>query len=161
MKYKAYFSFDFYREDTDETPISNDDNPVQMLMVDGGTNRMINLRATDDISLVSELKQAQEFKNIILYLSSTKNHKDMKAALDLVEIANGQKEIVMTLVIERFLNNGKLIEGIQLFEMLATLKNQPRSAVDNTMMVTINLPFAELHQGKIKNHQLKDYSKQL
>lgn len=159
MKYKAYFSFDFYRGD--ETFVENNGNPVRMMMVDGGTNRMVNLDATDDISLVSEMKQAAEFKNIILYLSSTKNHQDMVAALDLMEIAGLRRDFAMSLTVERFNDKGKMLEGIELLEATATLKYTPRSALKNTMMITIVLTTPLIYQGKIQNHLVEADIKQI
>lgn len=158
MKYKTFFSFDFYRADGGAS--STENLPVAMMMVDGGASRRINFSSTDDISLISELEQARSFKNIILYLSSTKDHKDMKAAMNLTEIANAQTEFVFVVTVERF-SGGKLLEGFELFEMSATLKFAPVMALNNTLMVSINLPFAELTQGKIQKHQLERVTKQL
>lgn len=159
MKYKAYFSFYFHRDE--ETYLANENNPVQMLQVEGGTNRMIGFAATDDISLVSEMKQAQEFKNIILYLSPTKNHQDRKAALDLMEIANLQTDFEASLTVERFNNSGKLLEGIELLDAIATLKYPPREAFKDTMMVSIELKTPSVLQGKIKDHQVDGFYEKL
>lgn len=154
MKYKAFFSFDFIRDD--DTMIANENLPVAKIMVDGGTSRLINLRATDDISLISELEQARTHENIILYLSATGDHRDMKAALDLAEIARlDVMGIDLTVTIERFTDGGKMLEGIQLSEMFGKLHFPPRSAFDNTLMAHIELPNVELKQGKIQNHRLQ------
>jgi hypothetical protein len=46
---------------------------VNYFSVKGGAKRIIDLTATDDISLVSEFEQARSFKNIIFYLSPGSN----------------------------------------------------------------------------------------
>jgi hypothetical protein len=46
---------------------------VNYFSVKGGAKRIIDLNATDDISMVSEFEQARSFKNIIFYLAPGNN----------------------------------------------------------------------------------------
>ena len=152
MKYKAYFNF-AVKEDEVVT-VKNTNLAVAMFQVDGGASRMIKIDSTDDLGLVSDLKDAQNFKNIILYLSSTKDHRDMKAALDLTKIAGEEMGFIMHFVIERF-SGGRMLEGLTLASV-AYLNFAPQIGVDNKLVVTIELDDdSRLVQGKIKDHFMK------
>ena len=158
MKYKGYFNFEVNVEG--KKTISNLNLPVSMFQVEGGASRIINVRSTDDISLISELEQARTFKNIVLYLSSTGDHRDMKAAMDLVEIGDRGFVVRLIMTVERY-SGGKMLEGIALFEPAGELAFYPRNASQNTLMVTLKLPTVEIFQGKVKNHFIPYISKSL
>lgn len=159
MKYKAFFSFDFMRDDG--TLIENENLPVAKMMVDGGTSRIIDWQTTDDLSLISELEQTRSNENIILYLSATGDHRSMKAALDLTEIARlAQKGVALTLTVERF-DGKQMLEGIELSEMFGSLRFPPRNAFDKMLMARFDVPNVELKQGKIRHHQLSKAAKKL
>ena len=115
-------------------------------MVDGGTNRMIDFSSTSDVSLVSELEQARSFKNIILYLSSTADGRDRKAAVDLISLAGSKIGLSMALTIEKK-SKGKLLEGFTLIEDIAMHISPPVNAFENTFMVTLKLSDSRLYQG--------------
>src|SRR5688500_7654710 len=106
MKYKGYINFRLI--DGTQTLYRNIDVPLASFQVLGGTTRVINLKAADDSSLVAEFKEAQTYKNVALYLPSTSDHKDMKAALDLAALAKEGWDFILIIIIERF-SNGKLL----------------------------------------------------
>ena len=127
--------------------------PVAAFQVEGGADRIINLRSTNDIGLVSELEQARSFQNIVLYLSGTKDHRDMKAAMDLTEIANNNFAVKLQLLVERY-SGKKLLEGLALYDPGGQIKYPPQNAFDNTLMVHIALSETELFRGKVINHSM-------
>ncbi len=138
---------------------SNEDLPVSMIMVDGGTSRLINLSSADDFSLISELEQARAHKNLIIYLGGTRDHRDMKAALDLTYFGAQRIVISMILTIERRLN-GKLLDGIAIYEESASC-SEPIPALNKTMMINLKLEDARLFQGAVRKHFIPVISKEL
>ncbi|MEW6129657.1 MAG: hypothetical protein AB1757_21635 [Acidobacteriota bacterium] len=59
-------------------PVERWDIPVHSFEVEGGANRMINLKSTDEISISSEFEQARMHKNIIFYIPPTKDFLGVK-----------------------------------------------------------------------------------
>ena len=158
MKYKAFFSF-MPSEATIESARANLHLPVTAIMVDGGTSRMIKLNSLDDISLVSELEQARTYKNLIVYLAGTKDHRDMKAALDLTAIAGNQELIKAMVTIERR-QNGKLLDALAIYDRY-TLSTNPVPAIGNTMMISLKMEEAEIFQGPVKGHMITKMTNEL
>lgn len=157
MKYKGYLSFKPMGSSSSVS--SNEDLPVSMIMVDGGTSRLIKLSSTDDFSLISELEQARAHKNLIIYLGGTRDHRDMKAALDLTFLGTQRIFISVILTIERRLN-GKLLDGIAIYEESATC-SQPIPALNKTMMINLKLEDAQIFQGPVRKHFIPTILKEL
>jgi len=151
MRYKAYFSFKVTGSDKDYW--ENNLLPVLMMQVDGGAKRIIDFRSTNDISLVSELEQARSNQNMILYLSATKDHKDRKAAVDLMSIRSSLMSMKTLLTVERF-SGGKMIEGISLFAGNARMELQPENAFKNTLSVWFRLNEIQIFTGKVVSHEI-------
>ena len=145
MQYSANLTFTGAVSETSKTHL-NQNIPVSKMAVDGGTKRMIDFSSTTDVSLVSELEQALSFKNIILYLSSTADGSDRKAAVDLISLAAGKISLSVALIIEKK-SEGKLLEGFTLIEDIATQMYPPVNAFENTFMVTLKLSETRLYQG--------------
>ena len=158
MRYKAFFSFKVEVDDTNYW--ENDLLPVSMMQVDGGAKRIIDFRSTNDISLVSELEQARSSQNIILYLSATNDHKDRKAAVDLMNILRSYRSMKTLLTVERF-SGGKMIEGISLFAGKAVMKFPPANAFKNTLSVWFKLYEIQIFTGKVVNHGIPTYFDEL
>lgn len=153
MKYKAYLNFQVAGDD-DQNLYKNSNLPVAAFQVDGGASRIIKLKSTDDISLVSELEQARTFGNLYFYLSGTKGSKDMKAAVDLNAIAHDETTFQLLFIVERY-SGGKLLEGLGLYCPNGLLKSPPSMAVDDTLLVPIDLTEGtEIYRGKIRNHNM-------
>lgn len=149
MKYKGYVNFRLI--DGEQTLFRNIDVPLSSFQVIGGATRVINLGTTDDISLVAEFKEAQTFKNLSLYLSSARDHKEMKAALDLTALAKEGWDFILIIIVERFLG-GKLLEGFKLGIREAVLKSAPLIVSDNTLLMEVKFDDSTLFQGKVTNH---------
>ena len=81
-KWEGYFGYKAKHKDIDSV-LNASFIPVSYFSVKGGAKRIIDLSATDDLSLVSEFEQARSFKNISLFLPPTKNFE----WLDLTEIS--------------------------------------------------------------------------
>lgn len=81
-KWEGWFGYKAKHKDIDST-LNASFIPVSYFSVKGGAKRVIDLTATDDLSLVSEFEQARSFKNIALYLPPTSNFE----WLDLTEIS--------------------------------------------------------------------------
>jgi hypothetical protein len=143
MKYKATFK---YNVGWDEGERKNT-VPIYAFQVDGGANRNIRLKSTNDISITSELEQARSFKNIRLYLSPTSDHKDMQAALDLTAAATKKLSLVMILDIQKY-SGGKFIEGLWLIDSQSSIKTEPYKTPGNYLCVEIDLPSVMLLHGK-------------
>src|SRR5687767_1865118 len=126
MKYKARFHY-IVGEDEDER---KNTVPLYAFQVDGGTNRNIRLKSTDDISITSELEQARSFKNVRLYLSPTNDHKDMQAALDLTAAAIKTLTLLTILDIGKY-SGGKFIEGLWLNDPQSSVKTEPYKTPGN------------------------------
>lgn len=156
MKYKAYVNFRVL--DGEESLFRNTDIPLAHFQVQGGATRVVNFKSTDDIMLIGELKDAQQHKNIVLYLPPTKDHKDMKAAMDLTAIAKEGWDFVLSIVVERY-SNGKLLEGFLLGINSAVLKTHPMIVGGNLLLVEVKFEDSKLHQGKIVNHFIPNASK--
>lgn len=159
MKYKAYLSF-YPTAQGVESSSFNKNLPIAMMMVDGGTSWRIDFHSTDDIALFTELDQARTYKNLILYLSGTKDGRDMKAALDLMQIAEMRMYISLILTIERF-SGGKTLEGAAIYEENALVSFPPKKALKNTMMITLKLEEPIIFQGPVKNHHIKYIRREL
>jgi hypothetical protein len=152
MKYKGYINFRVI--DGEQALFRNIDVPLANFQVQGGATRVIDLAATDDISLVAEFKEAQSYKNLVLYLPPTRDHKNIKAALDLAAIAKEGWDFVLSIVIERF-SSGKLLEGFLLGINQAVLKTAPRIVGGNLLLMEVGFDHSRLHQGKVTHHFIK------
>jgi len=149
MKYKGFVNFRLI--DGEQTLFRNVNVPLSSFQVGGGATRVIDLRSTDDISLVAEFKEAQTFKNLSLYLSSTRDHKDMKAALDLTALAKEGWDFILIIIIERF-SNGKLLEGFKLGIRAAVLRSAPLIVGGNLLLMEVKFDDSTLFQGKVTDH---------
>jgi len=158
MKYKGYVNFRLH--DGEQILFRNIDVPLASFQVQGGTTRIVNLRSTDDISLVAEFKEAQTYKNLALYMSSTTDHKDMKAALDLTAIAKEGWDFVLIIVIERF-SSGKLLDGFKLGIKEAVLKSAPMIVGGNMLLMEVKFDDSTLFQGKVAHHFIKSGAKEI
>lgn len=151
MKYKALFSYKVLDEDGEKILYKNHDLPIVKFQVGGGVDRMIDFNSTDDISLMSELKEAQTLSNIVVKLAATKDHKDMRAALELTDSFYKSLNSYIFVVVERY-SNGKLLEGF-LLKGYANLRFAPRIGVHNTLAAKFKFSEgAELLKGKINDH---------
>lgn len=142
MKYKASLTYLVGGGDERRNKV-----PVYAFQVDGGANRNIRLKSTDDISITSELEQARSYKNIRLFLSPTNDHRDMQAALDLTAAATKNLPLVTILVIHKY-SGGKFIEGLWLNDPGSSVKTEPYKTPGNFLFVEIALPTVTLYHGK-------------
>jgi hypothetical protein len=71
-KWKGFLSYKAKHSDIDSV-LKGSFVEVSYFSVKGGAKRIIDLTATDDLSLVSEFEQARSFKNISLYLPPTRD----------------------------------------------------------------------------------------
>ncbi|GEM_PF-6488106 len=67
-EWSGYLNYKAKHKDIDSV-LKGNFVPVNFFSVKGGAKRIIDLSATDDISMVSEFEQARSFKNIIFYLA--------------------------------------------------------------------------------------------
>jgi len=89
-KWTGFFGYKAKHKDIDSV-LKASFIPVSYFAVKGGAKRIIDLTATDDLSLVSEFEQARSFKNISLYLPPTSNFE----WLDLTEISIHRLQFLM------------------------------------------------------------------
>jgi hypothetical protein len=100
-QYEAYFSFVVWAGPTGHDHSHLTSNlPVESFSVAGGTNYSTGLNSIRWIDIKAQLNQASAQKNITLSLPLTKNHKDMKAALDLSDFYYDKTEFGMSLYIQ-------------------------------------------------------------
>ena len=78
MTYRAKLNYAVYEDDKELA--SRRLIAVDSFEVDGGAFRTIKLKSTDDISISSELEQARTYKNVNLFLPSTKDGTDVEVA---------------------------------------------------------------------------------
>jgi hypothetical protein len=151
MTYQAKFHYGL--QEGDELKVSRFDIPVQIFEVEGGADRSIKLSSTDDIGISSELEQARTFKNITVYLPSTKDGSDMEIALQLSAFYSQKESMLVSFTVERY-SGGQMLEGLALLDAGATLKNSPYVTGKQLLAVHLNLPAAKLYRGKMKGHTM-------
>lgn len=143
MKYKASFKY-IVGEDGDEL---KNTVPIYAFQVDGGANRNVRLKSTNDISIASEMEQARSFKNIRLYLSPTKDHKDMQTALDLTAAVTKKLPLLTILDIRKY-SGGKFIGGLWLNDPQSSIRTEPYKTHAKFLVVEIALLSAMLFHGR-------------
>jgi hypothetical protein len=111
-KWEGYFGYKAKHKDIDSV-LNASFIPVTSFAVKGGAKRLIDLSATDDLSLVSEFEQARNFKNIALYLPPTSNFE----WLDLTEISIHHLQFLMV-----FFATGKIGDTVT-HEFVLSSKN--------------------------------------
>lgn len=136
MRYTADLTCGTISEEKGESH-SNEKIPVLFFQVDGGTSRMIDLKKDDDVSIISELEQSRQFKNIVLYIASTNDHRSMKLALDLADLYQNSRSFWFTLWISKFAGK-KEIESLNIGSNKVMLKSQPRNGLKNTMLAELD-----------------------
>jgi hypothetical protein len=146
MKYVAILLYAIIEDDKEKPERAN--IPVGIFLVEGGTNREININSADDVNLVSEMEQAITHKNITLYLPPTQDGKDMQVALTLTEVAlNNKLSLHMQLIVEKH-SKGKKIEVFYLNMTNATLVQRPHIVtIENGPMLKVILRFPEAYWG--------------
>lgn len=121
--------------------------PIRSFWVEGGSNRTINLGSATDFSLTSELEQARSFKNITLIMSPTKDHADMKAAMNLTGFADRKTDFMLLLTVKKQVNK-IIVEYLNLADRNATMKKPPTLTSQNFLRIEAVLPAAELDYSK-------------
>jgi len=161
MKYKAIVHFAVWKGD--EAELKGVDVPVDSFEVAGGAHRYIDIRSTDDISIISEFEQARALKNITLYIPPTRDGTDRNVALSLTNIALSQtlltkifSPLMIVLVIEK-LSGGKILEMLILKISDGSLKNRPYVVGKQLLRVEISIQKARLLHGRIQGRRLFNY----
>ena len=124
--------------------------------MDGGANRFIKTSSQDDVNIAAELEQATTFKNIILYLPPTNGGSDMRAALELTDVAVDKLKLLFYFAVEKH-SGGRMIESFTLFANSATITQRPY-IVGTGQMLKVELHFSEAnwYRGKLNTqHQMK------
>lgn len=151
-KWSGFFGYKAAHKDIDSV-LKGTFIPVSYFSVKGGASRVIDLTASDDLSLVSELEQARNFKNISLFLQPTQNFE----WLDLTEISIHRLQFSMF-----FFAQGKIKETLT-HEFTLSCKNaeiveSPGKFTDGgkgtVLRVSMTLPETKLTHGSIQNGEL-------
>jgi hypothetical protein len=154
-KWEGYFGYKAKHTDIDSV-LKAEFLPVSYFGVNGGAKRIIDLTSADDLSLVSEFEQARSFKNISLYLPSTKNFE----WLDLTEISIHRLQFVMY-----FFTQGKIGQTIT-HEFTLGCKNaqiidSPDKKTDGgklVLQVRMSLPETTLTHGSQQGNSFEQES---
>src|SRR5262245_54034395 len=77
MKYEAELVILPWTAD-DGRPFEKASVPVKSFSVDGGANRTIDLKSTDDVSVASELEQARTHENLTVFIPPTNDFRAVK-----------------------------------------------------------------------------------
>jgi hypothetical protein len=150
MKYKAFVTIHETREPDPKvptTPVSVEGFPVHGFEVNGGAARIINLDATDDISITSEFEQARRYENIILYLPPAKDF----SVLKLVELRNGGIKHFNLLFEVDITSSGTKIQSVSLYATGAWLQKYPTPVGKKAAFLSLAIGFhgASLVHGRL------------
>lgn len=156
MNYK--FNFGYTNATGKSEEIRQYGVPVDSFSVVGGADRTIRVDSASDISITSEFEQARGYKNITLFMTSIKNPLAMEVAMELVSVAREKKEIVISIVVEKYAK-GKIIEALSLSDFKATLKRPPLVVDNHRLMIEVNLPSANIYNGKIRDDRYSEIVK--
>ncbi len=149
MDYEAPF---LYSVQTDKIHVVSPANIfVSSFSVLGGASRTINLNATTDFSISSELHQARQYKNITLFMSPTDDGKDMQVAMELTEYAIKKAPMLLNVYIEKWAD-GKIIELLTIADFEASIKHPPRIVANRLLMIEVSLPSAYIRHGESKGN---------
>ena len=151
-KYEAYLSFLVWAGAAGLNHSHLTSNlPVESFSVEGSTTNSTNLSSNTWTNIKAQLEQSATQKNISLCLRLTKNHQDMKAALDLSDFFYDKIQFQMSLYIQvksgvpgipktRWFNHYSL-------QVRDALVQVPPSFSSGRFVVKISFPFAYAADG--------------
>jgi len=119
--------------------------PVSYFGVRGGAKRLIDLKSTDDMSLMSEFEQARKLSNLKLYLPPDGKF----SSSELIEIALNNTKLSMSLFIGAY-NKKSTRYTLTLYCDEATFKEKPQKvAVEGKdhFLVFLDIPTVTLLHG--------------
>ena len=143
MKYKATISFGIFEGDEIKNAMYY--IPVESFEVVGGANRSIDLSSADDFSIGTELEQARSLKNIHFFIPPTYKYVT-EAALFLIDLNIEKLAPSTSFIIEKY-SGSKIIEGFNLKDPAAIIKQRPFIVGKRLLWVQLSLPEAHLYHG--------------
>jgi len=116
---------------------------ISAFSVVGGAARTIHNDSPDNISIGSEFEQARQFKNIMLFMPGTAGAGDMKAALDLTNLALDKTPFFFYFTVTQLLD-ANMTYLLSISDGGATLKKRPIMVLGDLLMCEFNLPGANI-----------------
>jgi hypothetical protein len=133
--------------------VARADVNISSFSVVGGTSRTIDLKATSDFSISSELEQARRYKNITLFMPPAKDAVDMETAMELTQCEKNVTELEILLIVKKF-SNGRKVEDMQMVARGGILY-APRVVANHELMIQFFLfsSSAEVYHGTYNNRE--------
>ena len=121
---------------------------ISAFAVEGGALRTIDLSSTNtiDMSIVSELEQARQYKNVIVFLAPSNDPKDLLFISQLFVLASTKVLLKSTFVFVTRKYNDTALEGLTLYGD-ATIKAPPMRVAGNLTRVEVGFQSLGLQHG--------------
>jgi hypothetical protein len=141
ISYRGEFGYYTYLEGTD-TLKRGPWVAISSFSVVGGWKRTVDLKATTDFSVSSEMVQALQYHNITLFMPPTKGGDDMQVALELSEYATKKTRIWFDFWVGKLVD-GNLVESFRLYDFKALMKNPPQIVAEGLLKIELSLSLEE------------------